>query len=367
MSWRLVVGGSALGAGAGLLAFSELGRATVPGRPGDRPDDLVPLSRALSRLKPAYRKLPRDENYISRAVPESALRSVVSDPTGRRDDAYYHIVYGSTGAGLSSVLTRVLDGQPGVLRISLSSETIKDDVAARICRIAGVKPLESLDVHEVAMALGQARELRGGKPMVVVLEVGYASADKSWELLYKTLGLATNLAYESNVLVVLNDASTVMNFPGDSRATFIEIGEMTRAEARTLVESRIPGRLDEDELDRVVASIGTLPLTLNLLCGCMDEKSHPGKTGGAGVEDCIAANLSFCETGLKSFSHKPLLRALRDSPSGSVRPGAFEYDKVREAVLACPGVVTRSLCSGLHLASQGLVTVNKNKGTDKVG
>lgn len=332
-------------------------------------DTKSPLSRGLSKLKsmPA----PRCE-YISRIGAEAKILSAVSDKSQFRSDKSYTIVYGQPGAGVSSVISRILSDKSGVLIVKMTKEdTIKHNTAKRICETAGIEHniskrlceaagvlLPPLGIHDIANALGEAWELRGEDPMTVVLEVGYGCTD-SGELLRLAMGLATTLAFSSNVIVVLSDATGIMNNPGDSRATFVQIGEMTRAEARALVDSRLsPGglgkTLTDEEFDRVVTTIGTLPLTLSLLCRDMSE--------GGTLESSIASDLEFCRRRIAGFFHEPLLAAIRSSPTGTVPSSAFDHHEVQKAMVQCSGVIYKNKRHGTYqLASKGLETVNKEE------
>ena len=262
------------------------------------------MSFSLAKARPKFsEKVGPSSDYVSRPSIEKKVLDVFEKKS--LQSGTYFVMYGPKGAGKSSLVARVLGDKTGVAKISISQGDTTSSILAKICKMCGQSSMESSDLDDFSAVLRDACEQREGHPLTVVFEVERGSS--SPEVLSLVKHVAKSFALNANVLIVLSEANAVLGFGDDQRQKFIWVNEMSRAEAEEFVKKRVPSISTED-FNRFVESIGTLPLSLTMLCDALlaDQK----------VDVFIRSALEYAKKDLVAFLHKPILTALKKSPEG---------------------------------------------------
>jgi len=176
-----------------------------------------------------------------------------------------------------------------------------------------------------------AAEKRNGHPVTVVFEVERGSS--SPEVLSLVKHTAKVFALVANVLIVLSDSNTVLQFGDDKRQKFILVGELTREEARAYVQKRAPNISSED-FNKFADKCGTYPLMLGIFCASVCK--------GETADEHIAKVVDSARGDLEAFVHIPILAALKKSPGG-VRSGNFVGVEHKSIPLSEPKLVAPAM------------------------
>jgi len=232
------------------------------------------MSFSLSKARPKFSEEVGPSSDLSRPSIEKKVLDVFEKKS--LQSGTYFVMYGPKGAGKSSLVARVLGDKTGVAKISISQGDTTSSILAKVCKMCGQTSIESSDLDDFTAVLRGAWEKREGNPITVVFEVERGSS--SPEVLSLVKHVAKSFALNANVLIVLSEANAVLGFGDDQRQKFIWVNEMSRAEAEAFVKKRVPSISTED-FNRFVDSIGTLPLSLTMLCDAL--------LAGQQVEDFI--------------------------------------------------------------------------------
>jgi hypothetical protein len=214
-------------------------------------------------------------------------------------------MYGQKGAGKSSAVARVLSDKTGVAKMSISQGDTTSSILTELCKMCGQMSIKSQRLDDFTAVLKEASEQRKGHPVTIVFEIDRGSS--SPDVLSLVKHVAKYFALDANVLIVLSEANAVLGFGDDQRQKFIWVDEMSRVEAETFVKKRVPDMSSED-FTRFADNIGTLPLSLTLLCDAL--------LAGQKMDDHIRSVLAWADADLVAFLHKPILAALKKSPEG---------------------------------------------------
>jgi len=281
------------------------------------------MSNSFVKSRPSFESVAvKPSDYITRPSLETKVLAVYEN--SHLKDGWYHIVYGVKGAGKTSIVQSVLGDKTGVVVVSVSNEDKTDTIVAKIQRACGMVPHSSSTVKKIGDAMQVAAEKRNGHPVTVVFEVERGSS--SPEVLSLVKHTAKVFALVANVLIVLSDANTVLQFGDDKRQKFILVGELTREEARAYVQKRAPNISSED-FNKFADKCGTYPLMLGIFCASVCK--------GETADEHIAKVVDSARGDLEAFVHKPILAALKKSPGG-VRSGNFDGVKHEGVLLSAP-------------------------------
>ena len=281
------------------------------------------MSNTFVKSRPSFVSVAvKPSDYITRPSLETKVLAVYEN--SHLKEGRYHIVYGVKGAGKTSIVQSVLGDKTGVVVVSVSNEDKTDTIVAKIQRACGMVPHSSSTVKKIADAMQVAAEKRNGHPVTVVFEVERGSS--SPEVLSLVKHTAKDFALVANVLIVLSDANTVLQFGDDKRQKFILVGELTREEARAYVQKRAPNISSED-FNKYADKCGTYPLMLGIFCTSVCK--------GETVDEHIANVVDSARGDLEAFVHKPILAALKKSPGG-VRSGNFDGVEHEGVLLSAP-------------------------------
>ena len=267
-------------------------------------DAFKTMSFSLAKVKPTFpEKVGPSSNYVSRPSVENTILGVYEKTS--LESGTYFVMYGPKGAGKSSAVARVLSDKTGVAKISISQGDTTSSILTELCKMCGQTVIKSPRLDDFTVVLKEANRQRNGHPVTVVFEIERGCS--SPEVLRLVKHVAKHFALNANVLIVLSEAYAVLGFGDDQRQKFIWVDELSRAEAEAYVKKRVPDMSSED-FTRFADNIGTLPLSLTLLCDAL--------LAGQKIDDHIRSVLALAEADLVAFLHKPILAALKKSPGG---------------------------------------------------
>lgn len=132
------------------------------------------------------------------------------------------------------------------------------------------------------------------------------------------------------------DVNAALPLDRDDLADFIYVDEMEREDAKQLL-LKLNANLTDAEMENVFRNIGTSPLDLLNLSDRISSNYS--------VEDFVADDLLHASGHLATFSHKQILKALKDHPDGvSIFDLSGQYDE--KIHLANPDDVGVAMKSG---------------------
>ena len=288
------------------------------------------MSFSMAKVKPTFSEdIGPSSNYVSRPSVEKMILGVYEKTS--LESGTYFVMYGPKGAGKSSAVARVLSDKTGVAKIIISQGDTTSSILAKISKVCGQTFIGSPDLDDLTAVLKEASKHRKGHPVTVVFEIDRGCS--SPEVLSLVKHVAKHFALNANVLIVLSEANAVLGFGDDQRQKFIWVDEMSRVEAETFVKKRVPDMSSED-FTRFVDNIGTLPLSLTLLCDAL--------LAGQKMDDHIRSVLAWADADLVAFLHKPILAALKKSPEG-VSVKLFDGVKHEGVPLSSPKLVAPAM------------------------
>ena len=302
LTWEKVIkagGAFALFGGAVMSAVQFRREVADPAK-----DAFIKMSFSLAKMKPTFSEdVGPSSDYVSRPSVEKIILGVYEKTS--LESGTYFVMYGPEGAGKSSAVARVLSDKTGVAKIIISQGDTTSSILSKTCKMCGQMSIKSPRLDDFTAVLKEASTKRNGHPVTVVFEIdrGFSSS----EILSLVKHVAKRFALNANVLIVLSEANAVVGFGDDQRQEFICVGEMSRAEAEAYVKKRIPDISSED-FTRFADNIGTLPLSLTLLCDALLAERK--------MDDHIRRLVALAKVDLVAFLHKPILVALKKSPGG---------------------------------------------------
>jgi hypothetical protein len=287
------------------------------------------LALSLANMKPVF---PEHVDVTSWYIPRRSLEAQILRVYDTQiPNGDYHVVYGPKGAGKSSLVASALGDKQGVLVIPLSQGDTDQTLLSKIFRKCKVKINTSPEFDDFDKILRDAKDKRNGRPITFVFEVERGSSAP--EVLTLIKHIAKRFALNANVLIVLSEANAVLGFGDDLRQNFIWVNELTREEAIEYMKNRNLS-LPEADLNRFIEMAGALPLTL--------RKFADTVTNTESVDPYIAEIVGSAQADLIAFLHKPILKALKESPNG-VNIKAFDGVEHKGVLLSEPRAVAAAM------------------------
>jgi hypothetical protein len=245
-----------------------------------------------------------DPYYVKRPSVESRIQKIYKN----RDNSMggYYIIYGVKGAGKSYVVASELEGREGVIRIDVSQGDTAISIISKIAKICGLTlTADTVSLSVFNPILKEAKVMRSGRPLTFVFEVERGSSSQDVVSLVKQVSKV--LALNANVVIVLSEANAVLGFGEDKRQKFLYVDGMEVREAEEYAKKKYPSIQDND-IANFIDKVGTLPLDIGLFC----EGLNDGIPADTIINDVVAE----AEADLIAFSHKPILKALKNQPDG---------------------------------------------------
>jgi energy-coupling factor transporter ATP-binding protein EcfA2 len=251
----LVVSAVASAAMAG-LAYYQVLRTTLPHVKDDVDSFLMwteVLPSVIDNSTLDAGLLPSADKYVTRSSLEEIIRRAeTSSPNGR-----YTIVYGPKGVGKSSLVHHVAGTRKGVVRVSVNSSHDKVSLARHVVRrLLGPRAASQafVDIPKLVSTVRAAT----AEPVTIIFDMERGPTEEKDECLAAVRSLVKDLATCSKCLIVLSDASEVVEFGRDPRENFVFVGELTLSEARELLRKR-KCKLSNEVMTEVFNKIGTSP------------------------------------------------------------------------------------------------------------
>lgn len=209
----------------------------------------------------------------------------------------------------------IIHGRKGILMMRLTTASSREEVIsdlAKITRTTRYHP-ETVDFLN---SLQGVSSLSGILPTIVV-EIERAGSKDLSAGIHAVRGIAKELSMECNFIIILSEASAVLEFGKDSdRENFIYIDEFNKKETEQYLKL-LGLKLDKLDLDYMVNNIGMNPATLRNIQEWLG-RGNPLNT----VTSFVANKLKEADLDLNIFPHKQILKELQLTPEG-VYPGSF--------------------------------------------
>ena len=280
-----------------------------------------------------YLELVKNNKYVKRPSIEKKLLSF-TNRTKSESDGIYLIVYGAKGAGKSMVADAVISGRPGILKVQWSCAGSKYMLLQEINKLIGISK-SNPSVNDYKEALRKSVSSTGILPTVIFeIETGVQILG-----IHAARGLSKEWASVCNCIIILSEASTVVEFGKDSsREEYIFVDELDEGVARAFIkQNQIMLSEDEKDIKKVIDNIGCNPADLESLRSSMKK--------GVSLDDSIASVLFDASQELVAFQHQPILKALKDHPEG-ISPGFFNKLENKGVDLSNPKAVGVSMRGG---------------------
>lgn len=182
------------------------------------------------------------------------------------------VLYGAKGAGKTTCLNRIISDKYGVLYLSVTDVTLKEDILRDVAKLPYLKEAS------VVQALNAA-PFTGSMIPVIVFDVELSQSNlNDASVLGLVAGLAKNFSRAARVIVVVSDANAAQMFNTDAyRREFIHVGELLEDEAAQMCVKLddLYSLINKDDLLYVFQRIGTRPSMLVDLY----DRTTTGKVG----------------------------------------------------------------------------------------
>ena len=288
---------------------------------------------AITETVKAIQRIPTTEDFrestinianpelIEKYVHRPAVEKELDDFAEGKLKEKYLIVYGSKGAGKSSVAQKTLSGKKGVALVKVRDMVDKDELAKMIAQaVMNTKDKISYDPDElhdtlkkIATEINNAENANKSKYPTIVFEVEGGGTDEEIRLIENVRSFSKEFINVANVIIVLSEAIAVTTFGyDDDREKYMHVGDMTREEAKELLEKR-GKHLNDTDFSYLYENIGGRPSQLADFASGEDS-----------VQDFVRAALHKAYIALDTFppQHRQLLKLLKQNPEG-VRFGAY--------------------------------------------
>jgi hypothetical protein len=235
----------------------------------------------------------------------------------------YNIIYGTKGAGKSSLVARVLRDKVGVVLLPVGQGDTIESIIRKLFVSCGVSYSKSIELIDVQRALKKASE-KNNRPLTIVFDVDRGGSSQDVFILVKQA--SKKFALDANVLIVLSEANAVLGFGEDKRQNFVWVDELTEIEAKQYLKRR---GIDENsaEVELFLRDIGALPLDLCLFVKALKS--------GQTAQQYMDKMVSLARADLVAFSLQSILVALKKSPEG-VKTEDFKGKEVKGLLLSQP-------------------------------
>ncbi len=247
--------------------------------------------------------------YVSRPFYESQIKAAVTNP----EPSVYDIVYGAKGVGKSELVSHCVVDDPNekvkigpVKKFKVKSASTDMELIASVMEqltgettSLGTAAFESLLDKFIA-------EKKVIPTFIFDVERGSGTNTETYEVIRS---FAKDLLCKCRCIIVLSEASAVMEFTGDQhRERFIFVDEMDTSQADELLKN-CGATFSDAEKKSIYEKVGTNPSMLKSMVN--DVKIKKMK-----MEDCIKLILEEANSDLKNFPLQPILAALKKNPNG---------------------------------------------------
>lgn len=267
-------------------------------------------------------------------VDRPALKLKIEEAMSENVD-YYLVVYGAKGMGKSELVQHTAIGKPSIVKLYVSNSSTKEQLISALMQELTLDGI-TLNMSKLQSVLTKCKE--DGFTPVIIFEVE-RDTDIPVDALVVARNLAKALVFDLRSIIVLSEADAVLKFTNDpGREEFLFIGEMSRDEAKDLLEKQYialtkdfnvkPAKLTEEEMSFVFDTIGTSPQTLRRLARRVYVK-------GWKLQTFVDEVLSTAYQDLLEFPLKKLLKALKEHPEG-VSTDYFNNEKCEGINLSDP-------------------------------
>ena len=253
-----------------------------------------------------------EKNYIHRPAVEKELDDFVEGELKEK----YLIVYGAKGTGKSSVALKTLSEKKGVALVKVRNYVdwaqLSKKVAQAVMNTEQKVTVESINIHEalakakIATDIHNVKNADKRKYPTIVFEVE-GGADQDIHMLENVQSLSKDFVSVANVIIILSEAMAVTTFGQvHRREKYMYVGDMTREEAKELLEKR-GKHLNDTDFSYLYENIGGCPTALTDFA-----------RGEVSVQDFVRTSLNRASNALKTFppQHRELLVLLKQHPEG---------------------------------------------------